>query len=230
MNNARYFVLIPAAGIGTRLASNLPKQYLKLNGNAMINHTIMAFLNVPEISKIFVLLSSSDEYWQIEGLPESDKLKVLRCGGLTRAQTVANGLAAISDEANQDDWILVHDAARPCITANLVNRLISELREDAVGGLLALPIPDTVKKETNARVQTTVPREHLWLAQTPQMFRYKLIKEALEQIGAGVSTDEAQAVEALGKSPKLVIGHASNFKVTYAEDVSFAESILKSRN
>jgi 2-C-methyl-D-erythritol 4-phosphate cytidylyltransferase len=215
--------------VGARLGGTLPKQYLKLDDNAMINHTIMAFLNVSAISRVFVLLSPTDDYWETEGLQESDKLKVLHCGGATRAQTVKNGLAAIAGETNADDWILVHDAARPCITVALVNKLMNELQDDPVGGLLALPIPDTVKKEENRRVHSTVPREHLWLAQTPQMFRYGLIQEALAQMGESVSTDEAQAVEVLGKSPKLVVGHMSNFKVTYAEDVLFASSILKNK-
>lgn len=226
---SNYFVLIPAAGIGTRLGSELPKQYLKLNGSAMINHTIGAFLDTQRITKVYVLISPTDSYWQTEGLEETERLEVIRCGGETRAETVHNGLTAISNKVLNDDWILVHDAARPCISPYLVNKLIDDLKDDEVGGLLAMPIADTVKKESNARVDVTIPRERLWVAQTPQMFRYRLLKDALERVGTNISTDEAQAIEALEKSPKLVVGHASNFKVTFADDVSLAEIILQSK-
>lgn len=222
-------MLIPAAGIGTRIGSELPKQYLKLNGSAMINHTITAFLNTKRITKVYVLISPTDSYWQIEGLQENDRLEVIRCGGETRAQTVRNGLAAVSQNVYSNDWILVHDAARPCISPYLINKLIDELKSDEVGGLLAMPIADTVKKESKKRVEVTVPREHLWVAQTPQMFRYQLLKNALDHVGENISTDESQAIEALGKSPKLVVGHASNFKVTFSDDVSLAEIILQSK-
>src|SRR5688500_4382225 len=195
----------------------------------MINHTITAFLNTQRITKVYVLISPTDSYWQTEGLQETDRLEVIRCGGATRVQTVRNGLASISQKISNDDWVLVHDAARPCISPYLINKLIDELKADEVGGLLAMPIADTVKKESKKRVEVTVPREQLWVAQTPQMFRYQLLKEALDHVGENISTDEAQAIEALGKSPKLVVGHASNFKVTFSDDVSLAEIILQSK-
>ena len=228
---SRYFVIIPAAGVGSRLGNTLPKQYLPLNGRAMIKHTIDALLRIEKLTCIYVVLSPTDDVWGklfIDGLP--DRLQVIRAGGATRAATVRNGLEAIADQATEDDWILVHDAARPCIEPDRVEAMMDELHDDPVGGLRALPIPDTVKRGENGRVAATIPRENLWLAQTPQMFRYGLLKQALSRLGQNESTDEAQAIEALGLSPRLVAGNASNFKVTFPEDVAIAEAILGHRN
>jgi 2-C-methyl-D-erythritol 4-phosphate cytidylyltransferase/2-C-methyl-D-erythritol 2,4-cyclodiphosphate synthase len=208
----------------------VPKQYLPLNGRPMLGHTIDAIMRMRGLSGVYVVLSPGDSHWHSvfpHGQPEL--LSVIRCGGATRTATVRNGLEAIADRVTVDDWILVHDAARPCIDPSRVEALIDTLRDDPVGGLRALPIPDTVKRGENGRVVSTVPRENLWLAQTPQMFRYGLLRQALSRVGDDASTDEAQAIEALGMSPRLVAGNSSNFKVTFPEDVAIAEAVLGSR-
>jgi len=226
---SRYFVLIPAAGVGSRVGGASPKQYLLLDGRPMILHTIDALVRIEKVSHVYVLLSPEDEYWErVSGdLPE--RVSAIRCGGETRAVTVRNGLAAIADKANESDWILVHDAARPCIEPRRVEAVMDVLRDDPVGGLRALPIPDTVKRGENDRVVETIPRDNLWLAQTPQIFRYGLLRKALSQASDESYTDEAQAVEALGLSPRLVAGNSSNFKVTFPEDIAIAEAILGDR-
>jgi 2-C-methyl-D-erythritol 4-phosphate cytidylyltransferase len=161
------------------------------------------------------------------------KLCVLRCGGDTRAQSVANGLRAMAGELGDpsgigDDWVLVHDAARPCLTVAMVETLIAEVGEDDAGGLLAVPVADTLKRaDENGRVQQTVPRDGLWQAQTPQMFRHRLLLDALDF--APQVTDEASAIETLGLLPRLVAADASNLKVTYPLDLQLAEWILQGR-
>jgi 2-C-methyl-D-erythritol 4-phosphate cytidylyltransferase len=218
---AKNYVLIPAAGSGSRMGSELPKQYLPLLGKPLIHHTLSVFCAHPAIDKVYVVISPEDDLWQSEL-----DCAVLRCGGNTRAATVLNGLQAM--DAASDDWVLVHDAARPCITAELLDRLFDALCDDPVGGLLAVPVADTLKRADAAdRVVATESRTGLWQAQTPQMFRHGLLKRALEALGTDKPTDEAQAVEHLGFAPKLVPGNASNLKVTYPQDLELAEIILK---
>jgi len=200
---------------------------MPLNGRPMISHTIGAALRIKALADIYLILSPDDTYW--EQLPEQDRpqgVKVWRCGGASRTATVRNGIEAISAQMSDDDWILVHDAARPCIDPDHVEVMIEVLRNDPVGGLRALPVADTVKRGANNRVTETIPRDNLWLAQTPQMFRFGILRKALSQIDENASTDEAQAVEALGLSPRLVAGSYTNLKVTYPEDVAVAELIL----
>lgn len=220
---ARFFALLPAAGVGARMGADGPKQYLPLAGHTMLWHAIHAFEALPEVTRTFVVLSPDDTLWDRQDWSGLDKLAVLRRGGATRAETVANGLAAIADEVGPDDWVLVHDAARPCVSGALLRRLIDSLAEDPVGGLLAAPVADTLKREgAPGRVQETVSRERLWGAQTPQMFRHGLLSRALAQAGTAV-TDEASAVEALGLSPRLVESDMSNLKVTWPRDLEVAE-------
>lgn len=218
-------VLIPAAGSGSRMGSELPKQYLPLLGMPLIHHTLAVFCAHACIDRVWVVLSPDDSLW-----PGSthEKLGVLRCGGATRAQSVLNGLQAIAGNIAAADWVLVHDAARPCLSAELLDRLLEALAADPVGGLLAVPVADTLKRaDASGRVDHTEPRDGLWRAQTPQMFRYGLLRQALETMGTGTPTDEAQAVEFLGHHPMLVPGDNHNLKVTYPEDLLMAELILK---
>ena len=205
----------------------LPKQYLPLLGKPLIHHTLSVFESHRAIARIFVVLSPEDPYWT----PcDSPKITVLRCGGATRAETVLNGLNAMADTVDAQDWVLVHDAARPCLSRELLDRLLDELQQDAVGGLLAVPVSDTLKRAGAAqRVDHTEPREGLWRAQTPQMFPHGLLRQALQSIGTAAPTDEAQAVEFLGHAPKLVLGDGHNLKVTYPEDLAMAELILSNR-
>jgi 2-C-methyl-D-erythritol 4-phosphate cytidylyltransferase len=231
---SNFYALIPAAGSGSRMQDQLPKQYLPLAAKPMIFHTLQTLCNSPRLSGIFVVLAAEDEEWQKHDWSEfSDKLVSLPCGGATRAQSVLNGLKAASDGSLlcDDDWVLVHDAARPCLTRTQLDRLLDELCDDEVGGLLAIPVADTLKRNNGAgRVACTESRENLWQAQTPQMFRHKLLVEALSMAGGATMTDDASAIEALGYQPKLVLGDARNLKITYPQDLALAELMLKNRS
>lgn len=227
--SSNYFALIPAAGIGARMKEGQPKQYLQIAGKPMLLHVLDTFAASPSIAHTFVVVSADDGYIEdmISGAPHlARRVTVLYTGGATRRESVLNGLHAIREQVGDNDWMLVHDAARPGLTASLIDKLICSLRDDSTGGLLAMPLVDTLKRSgTDARVETTVPRDRLWTAQTPQMFRYALLRQALES--AGEVTDEASAVEALGLRPKLIEGSFRNFKVTLPQDLFLAELFLK---
>ena len=225
---ALFHLIIPAAGAGSRMGklanTVLPKQYLRLAGKPMIAHTIQVFFNHPRIASIHLALNPADEFWRSLSLEPASKLKLHYTGGESRAATVLNTLNAI--DVASDDWILVHDAARPGLTHQMLDKLLSELEHDPVGGLLALPLADTLKHaDAFNHVAKTIPRAQLWQAQTPQMFRYGLLKQALTAYN-GQSTDEAEAVEALGLQPKLVQGELRNLKVTYPQDLALLEALL----
>ena len=230
----RYFALLPAAGVGARMAADGPKQYLTVGGKPMIRHAVEAFQNCDLIAHTFVVVSETDGQAD-SALPPADGVTVLRCGGATRMDTVLNALRALRSAVNDNDWILVHDAARPGLTPALIARLIVGVGDNPAGGLLALPVVDTVKRGAPGGVEAaggsvsaaTVPRNGLWLAQTPQMFPYRLLVRALAAAAdASVITDDASAVEALGLSPVLVAGHPRNFKVTLPADIRIAEMYL----
>jgi 2-C-methyl-D-erythritol 4-phosphate cytidylyltransferase len=222
---SEFHALVPAAGFGARMGNELPKQYLDLAGKPMIWHALSALCANSDIKTVFVVLAPGDEYFtRYDWSHCEEKLAPLYCGGNTRAESVANGL--LVSELEPDDWVLVHDAARPCLSAHLLSRMISELRDDAVGGILAVPVADTLKRaDAQQRIAHTEPREGLWQAQTPQMFRAGLLAEALAR--SYKVTDEASAIEALGLQPKLVASDSSNFKVTYPQDIALAELLLK---
>ena len=202
-----------------------PKQYLPLAGQPMIAHALATLCASAEISTVFVVLAPDDVlFHSYDWSRFGDKLQPLFCGGELRSDTVLNGL--IASELEPDDWVLVHDAARPCLTQAHLAKLIAELRDDAVGGILAVPVADTLKRDAgNDRILRTESRERLWQAQTPQMFRAGLLAQALQQ--GGSFTDEASAVEALGLQPKLVLSEPTNFKVTFPQDLLLAELLLK---
>lgn len=223
----RFHVVIPAAGIGNRMATAIPKQYLPLCGKPTISHCIQTFFACSRIASIHLALSPEDYFWRDLTLDVNSRLHLHYTGGDSRAQTVINTLEEISSQVQDDDWILVHDAARPGLTDALLNALLDNLENDEVGGLLALPLADTLKQSNaETRVVNTIPREALWQAQTPQMFRYALLKKALANFD-GASTDEAQAVEALGLKPKLVVGSLRNMKITYPQDMALMEILLQ---
>ncbi len=216
--------LIPAAGVGARMGTSIPKQYAPIAGKPMLMHVLQTFHSARQIDQIYLVVSAEDAY--IDELPLPPRCTVLRCGGATRQASVTNGLRAMADKVDADDWILVHDAARPGLTVELIDKLIAFVKDDPVGGLLALPVVDTIKRSNgHGRSEATVSRDLLWAAQTPQMFRHQTLLDALER--AGTMTDEASAVEALGLHPKLVEGSARNFKVTLPEDLAVAELHLK---
>jgi 2-C-methyl-D-erythritol 4-phosphate cytidylyltransferase len=221
----RYYALIPCAGTGSRAGTHGPKQYERIAGHPMVWHTLAAFAAVRRIARALVVVAPGDGFF--ERNPTS--AMVVACGGATRAASVANGLYELTRVgATDQDWVLVHDAARCLITPALIDSLIDACADDDVGGLLARKLPDTLKCEEGGRVAATLEREDKWLAQTPQMFRIGLLMQALERAG-GHLTDEAAAIEALGHRPLLVPGAIQNFKVTYPDDFVLAEAVLKGR-
>jgi len=203
-----------------------PKQYLDIHGRPLIWHTLRAFARHSAIAGVVVVISPEDGWWDSYDWSDFANLTVLRQGGATRAQSVLNGLQAMADEVAETDWVLVHDAARPCLSQALLDKLLAELAADPVGGILAVPVADTLKRASEGgRIRETVSRNHLWAAQTPQMFPRGLLTRALLQAGTGV-TDEASAVEALGLSPRLVERDLTNLKVTYPRDLEVAAWLL----
>lgn len=232
LSPSRHFALIPAAGVGARMGARIPKQYMAVAGKPMLHHALETFAAHPRIAHTFVVVSAGDGWIDELLTPElARRASVLRVGGATRQESVFNGLNAMRDQAGDADWVLVHDAARPGLDAALLDRLLDALEGDEVGGLLALPVVDTLKRENDGRSQETVPRAGLWAAQTPQMFRYALLQRALreasEQGRIGAITDDASAVEMLGLRPRLVEGSPRNLKVTLAQDAALAEFFLK---
>jgi 2-C-methyl-D-erythritol 4-phosphate cytidylyltransferase len=223
--------LIPAAGAGSRFGDECPKQYMTLLGKPMLAYSVEVLVNHPRISAAFVVISPEDNWFQHFDWDEfGPELHVLRVGGVTRSQSIANGLLAMGEAVGPDDWVLVHDAARPCLSNRLLDRLIDAVEGDDVGGLLACRIADTIKSaDTHGRVNETRPRDGLWSAQTPQMFRRSLLERALSETGGDEITDDSSAVERLGLQPLLIESDIENLKVTYAGDLHLAETILKSR-
>ena len=221
---SRYFGLVPAAGGGTRFGA--PKQYAEIDGAPMIRHAVAALTAAREIETVFVVLAAGDErFRQLDWGPLAERIEPLYCGGATRSESVLNGLIALAPVLEGEDWVLVHDAARPCLAAGDLRRLIDEVKHGDAGGILAIPVSDTLKRADDARgIVGTESREGLWQAQTPQMFRYALLLRALR--AAPHVTDESAAVEAAGFQPRLVEGSRSNFKVTYAGDLPLAALIL----
>jgi 2-C-methyl-D-erythritol 4-phosphate cytidylyltransferase len=226
----KYWVVVPAAGSSRRMAgAGVPKQYLQLAGRSVIEWAITPFLERHDCERVVVVLAANDRRWRKQSLAHDPRV-VTATGGAERADSVRAGLRALASDANEDDWVLVHDAARPCLRATDLSLLIDELADD-VGGLLGAPVVDTLKRADAAdRVQATVSRESLWRALTPQMFRFGVLDRALRAAGeaGSVPTDEAQAVEALGLQPRLVRGYPDNIKITLPEDIERAERLLRS--
>lgn len=222
---ARYWALIPCAGSGSRAALSGPKQYQMVAGQPMVRHTLAAFAGVSRISKLVVVVAPGDRFFE----PVPSVFWVADCGGATRAASVLAGLEFLLQHgASAQDWVLVHDAARCLVTAAQIDALLDGCDDDAVGGLLALRLADTLKCELDGRVAQTLDRSDKWLAQTPQMFRIGVLRQAMMHAGDRI-TDEASAIEALGLHPLLIAGSASNFKVTYAEDLELADAVLRKR-
>ena len=222
------FAIIPAAGQGTRIGEAVPKQYIPIAGKPMMFHSIEALAVIERIAKIFVVLSPLDRHWgQHDWSAFSDKVEAVFAGGAHRAESVLNTLLVLEKRIAKDDWVLVHDAARPCISPKLIEQFLDEIGDDPVGGLLAVPVADTIKSaDENQRVAATVPRLKLWRAQTPQMFRYELLRKGLEN--KPDASDESQAVESIGyNAPRLAQGDNLNLKVTFGPDLELAEMILK---
>ena len=224
----RYHVVIPAAGNGFRFGASIPKQYLPLLGKPVLQHAIDRLaLSFPG-STICVALAPEDRWFE-DCIEMRADMRILRCGGKSREMTVRNAIGALT--AVDDDWIVVHDAVRPCIDQAASLRLQSELTDDKVGGLLAIPVSDTLKVVTNdRRVSTSQPRDRIWRAQTPQMFRYGILRKAFADPDIERWTDEAHAIEALGLQPRVVLGSDSNLKITFPEDLDLAAAIMTAQN
>ena len=223
----KIWLIMPAAGSGSRMRQALPKQYLNINRMPIIEHTINIFLANSSIEQLMICLPVDDQRFATMSVANHPKVKATSGGG-SRAQSVLNGLDAIA--ADDHDWVLVHDAARPCLSSQLLDRLIEQLQNDEVGGILAVPAKDTLKRSTSdQKIVTTIDRSTIWQAQTPQMFRYGLLHSALNNaVSQGIKiTDEASSLEAMGYQPKLVQGDARNIKVTTPEDLGLAELLLK---
>ncbi len=224
-----YWALIPAAGVGARMQADRPKQYLPLLGKTVIEHTLERFVQHPAIRGIVVALGAADAYWA--GLDfNPDKAFYTAEGGAERSDSVLNALKVLQEHARPTDWVLVHDAARPCLHARDIDTLITACRADAVGGILATPVRDTMKRADEAqRIRRTEEREGLWHALTPQMFRLQDLTRALESaLAEGVNiTDEASAMEYVGQRPRLVEGRGDNIKITRAQDLDLAEFFLR---
>ena len=235
---AIFHIIIPAAGFGSRMDSAIPKQYLDLLGEPVISHTLRVFLECAQVSTVHLILSPEDTLYKTLDCTKFNtlhpKLHIHYCGGDTRANTVLSALQAIKTQVSADDWVLVHDAARPCLSELLLGTLLKTLQDDAVGGLLAIPLAETLKYSNgHNKVVKTEPRENYWQAQTPQMFRYGLLTKALQSFNQQFNcapTDESQAIEALGYAPTLVRGDLRNIKITYPQDLALAELILGATN
>ena len=223
-----HWVVIPAAGVGTRMKADRPKQYLPLHGRTVIEHTLACFTHHPAIAGIVVAISEGDPYWGHLHIDSDVPLHVAR-GGVERCHSVLNALHTLDGLADDNDWVLVHDAARPCLSRLDIDSMLTELDDDPVGGILAVPVRDTMKRaDAQQRIERTEDRANLWHALTPQMFRLGLLRQSLERALADgfVVTDEASAIEHGGQRPKLVEGSGSNIKVTRPEDLALAEFFL----
>ncbi len=228
-NSKTYWAVVPAAGVGRRMGSDIPKQYLLLNGRRVIEHTLQRLLNHPQIKQTLVALSPDDKWWpDTDYANHADVISV--DGGAERCYSVLNALNRLSEMAAEDDWVLVHDAARPCLRSSDVDALIEQLNNHPVGGILGMPVKDTMKRaDESGQIAETVCREGLWHAFTPQMFRLGMLRSALSQaLEQGMQvTDEASAMELAGHSPRLIEGHPDNIKITRPEDLALAAFYLQ---
>jgi 2-C-methyl-D-erythritol 4-phosphate cytidylyltransferase len=223
------WVLLPAAGVGRRFGAAVPKQYLELDGRRVIDRALDVFLDHPRIQGCVVVLHPNDPYWE-EGAHAKQPRIHRAPGGAERCHSVRNGLDTLAERADEQDWVLVHDAARPCLRRTDLDALLAALEDESVGALLAVPVHDTVKR---ARADTpwvleTVPRADLWRAFTPQAFRLGQLRQALDFALENdlFVTDDASAIELLGLMPKLVAGHSDNIKITAPEDLALAQFFL----
>lgn len=225
--HTRFWAIVPAAGVGKRMQADRPKQYLPLLNKTVLEQTLDRLLQVTQFEAVVVAITETDPYWP--ELEVSNHRRIITApGGKERADSVLSALLAINDRAADADWVLVHDAARPCLTVADIELLMAQLHDEPVGGILALSSHDTLKHVQNGEITATIDRSHVWRALTPQMFRYKLLKEALTAYaGNSMITDEASAMELLGLKPKIVPGRPDNIKITRPEDLALAEFYLE---
>ena len=224
----KYWLVIPAAGIGKRMESDIPKQYVSVHGKTVIEHTIDNFIGRKEIENICISISESDTHWSTLPISKNKKM-ITTIGGNQRYESVYNGLCALQDKANDDDWVIVHDAVRPCLKKSIIDRLITDISSHDVGGILALPCFETMKRvNNNQQVEETINREIIWRAQTPQIFKYKKLLLAIEKaINENILiTDEAMAMELSNYKPIVIMGDEKNIKITHKDDLKHLELFL----
>lgn len=225
----KYWGVVPAAGVGKRMQADRPKQYLSLNGVTVIEQSLMRLLQVQQLTAVIVAISKEDPYWSTLAISKNARIRTA-AGGKERADSVLSALHSIADNAEDDDWVLVHDAARPCITQSDVENLINELQTHDVGGILGQASHDTLKSvNKDLAINETIDRSKIWRAFTPQMFRYGALKKALQDAAekGWVVTDDASALELQGKQPKMIAGRADNLKITRPEDLALAQFYLE---
>lgn len=230
---AKYWAVVPAAGAGRRMSAGLPKQYLDIGGKTVIEYTLDALLSCRRINAVTVVIAAGDKRWSAIEARLHERPLYTVTGGAERAHSVLNGLQHLSGVAHREDWVLVHDAARPCLRASDIDTLIDTLGDDATGGLLGIPVADTMKQvDANGQVERTVERAGLWHALTPQMFRLGTLRAALARAVADerLVTDEAAAMELAGHRPRMVQGHRDNIKITRPADLELAAFYLQSRS
>lgn len=228
MSQAGFWAVVPAAGIGSRMRSDVPKQYLTIAGEAVLARTLTRLLALDGLDAIVVALSAADRWWSELSVSSDSRIETV-AGGAERADSVLAGLKALAGRAAPDDWVMVHDAARPCVLPTHIESMRQRLANHNVGGLMAIPVADTLKRgDASRNVVATVDRTGLWSAQTPQLFRYQVLHDSLERaLREGVVvTDEASAVEWAGFQPQLFPGSNRNLKITLPEDVELAAMIL----
>lgn len=223
-------LIIPAAGESSRMGSTTPKQFSNFHGKTILEYVESIFSKLASIKTITIALNKKQKYIESLNCQFSNKTTLIDCGGSNRSETVLNALSLIGKDIQKKDWIMVHDAARVGITESLVNNFIREIVDDKVGGILAIPALDTVKRvDKKQQIIRTEKRDEIWLAQTPQMFRFDLLNKALTSF-KGNPTDESEAIEAFGLSPKIVKGNLVNFKITYPDDLMRIEKLIQGSN
>jgi len=230
MNKDNYFLIVPASGVGTRMGSSTPKQYLRLeNGLTIIDQCLKTLLEIKLISGFVVALSSTDSFFQSSHFYNHSKILAIAEGGKERFNSVLSALNSLNNRAQPNDWVLVHDSVRPCIKKSDIEKLIREVSNDSIGGILATSAIDTVKEKNASGSIKTIDRKKLYMAQTPQMFRFGILKEAIESAirMGGRITDESEAIEKLGHSVKIIGGSSSNIKITAKDDIDLANYFLK---
>ena len=227
----KYWAVVPAAGVGRRMNVDIPKQYLEIRGKTLMEHTLERLLDFPLLEKVVVVLDGNDSYYKDIELLRNDRI-LLAKGGSERYQSVLNGLNVLSDLAAENDWVMVHDVARPCIRRADLDWLVRQLENHPVGGILGNPVRDTMKRTEGSTITDTVNRDNLWHALTPQMFRMKLLQDAMQQAinDKMPVTDEASAIEYSGKQPVMVEGHPDNIKVTRGTDLALASLYIEQQS
>ncbi len=230
-NAPAYWVIVPAAGVGSRMGANCPKQYLPLLNKTVIEHTLERLLSISKVNKVYLALSETDDLWeQLHCAQNSNIVRVK--GGSERADSVLRGLYELSLSASDNDWVLVHDAARPCIRAQEIEKLIDTVADHPVGGILAVPVSDTLKQVSLSNIDKTIDRTPLWQAQTPQLFRVGLLRDCLQRalVEGRAITDESSALEAYGYQPLVVQGRSDNIKITRQEDLAIAAMLMQQQD